>query len=160
MHHNRTAMLRQSRRFRRRSRMVEEDRRPQPDVSTPEENRQLLANTFVGEEECQPLAKPSTSGEDRRPVVQETVDLCGTQTQTQEAHTRTHARARVEFTSLNTHQLPKKEIHEKSEDELREHGLRKCLVLIPYGNGGANRESMRRDAASMMNASELAGRPS
>ncbi|GHO77236.1 hypothetical protein KSD_50070 [Ktedonobacter sp. SOSP1-85] len=102
MHDDRTMMGRQSRRFRRRSRIVEEDRRP--------------------------LAKPSTSVEDRRPLVQETVDRCGTQTQIQEAHTRTHARARVEFNSLNNHQFPKKEIHEKSEDELREQDLTKKQV--------------------------------
>ncbi|GHO76488.1 hypothetical protein KSD_42590 [Ktedonobacter sp. SOSP1-85] len=102
MHDDRTMMGRQSRRFRRRSTIVEEDRRP--------------------------LAKPSTSVEDRRPMPQETVDRCGTQTQIQEAHTRTHARARVEFTSLNNHQLPKKEIHEKSEDELREQDLTKKQV--------------------------------
>ena len=128
MHHDRMAMVRQSRRFRRRSRMVEEDRRPQRDVSTPEEPRRSQASTSVGKENRQLPAKPSTLVEDRRPLVQETVDLGGTQTQTQEAHTRTHARARVEFTSLNNHQLPKKEIDEKSEDEVREQGLIKKQV--------------------------------
>ncbi|WP_201394699.1 hypothetical protein [Ktedonobacter sp. SOSP1-52] len=149
MHRDRTTIPRQGRRFRRRSRIAEGDPRPQPDVSTseenyrpqaapltqrenrqspeklstPEENRRPQASASVGEENRQLFAKPSTAVEDRRPLVQETVDLCGTQTQTQGSHTHTHARARVEFNSLNTHQFPKKEIHEKSEDELREHGL-------------------------------------
>ncbi|EFH88830.1 hypothetical protein Krac_10332 [Ktedonobacter racemifer DSM 44963] len=154
MHHDRTMMRRQSRRFRRRSRIVEEDPRPERDRGTPEENRRLQptastcveqgryaekpstsvedrrpgGNTLVLEGERRPQAKPSTSVENRRPVVQETVDLGGAQTQTQEAHTRTRAHARVEFTSLTNHQLPKKEIDDKSEDEVREQGLTKKQV--------------------------------
>ena len=126
-HQDRTTMLRQSRRFRRRSRIVEEDLRPQSDVLTPEETRRPLVSTSVGEGERRPLTKPSTFEEDRRPLVQETVDFCDTQTQIQQTHTRTHARARVEFNSLNNNLLPK-EIHEISENELREQGLTKKQV--------------------------------
>jgi hypothetical protein len=46
---------------------------------------------------------------------------------------------------------------------LRNHSLQafiKCQVAIAYGNSGASSESMRRDAASVMKASELSGKPS
>ncbi|WP_201394754.1 hypothetical protein [Ktedonobacter sp. SOSP1-52] len=151
MHHDRTMMRRQSRRFRSRSRIFFHDPRPECERGTPEENhrpqptastcveqgryaekpstsvedRRPGGNTLVLEGERRPQAKPSTSVENRRPVVQETVDLDGAQTQTQEAHTRTCAHARVELTSLTNHQLPKKEIDDKSEDEVREQVLQK-----------------------------------
>ncbi|WP_236601644.1 hypothetical protein [Ktedonobacter sp. SOSP1-52] len=143
--------IRKSRWSRSRSRGVDEGRRPQGEPSTPEEQRRLhpdastrmesgedgektstltedrrpVVSTSVLEEDHRPQPKPSTSVEDRRPLVQEKVDVRGAQTQTNEAHTHTHVRARVEFNTLNTHQLPKKEIHEKNENELREQGYAK-----------------------------------